>query len=157
MIKKHIFSYINDKSKLILVKYNKLLQNSLDINIDNYKIFSGKKIELEKEGKVKIYDCYNDNTLLYEGEYPNGKGKEYNYYGELIFEGEYLNRKKWKGKGKEYHDNNELKFEGEYLNGEKYGKGKGYNYYGNLIFEGEYLNGKRNKKGKEYYIIINTN
>ena len=28
--------------------------------------------------------------------------KEYNSKGELIFEGEYLNDKRWKGKGKEY-------------------------------------------------------
>ena len=31
----------------------------------------------------------------------NIKGKEYDYYGNLEFEGEYLNGKKWNGKGKE--------------------------------------------------------
>ena len=46
----------------------------------------------------------------------NGKGKEYNKKGELIFEGEYLNGKR-NGKGKEYEDDGVLKFEGEYLNG----------------------------------------
>ena len=50
----------------------------------------------------------------------NGKGKEYNKYtGKLIFEGEYLNGKKWNGKCIEYYNNSKLKFEGEYLNGEK--------------------------------------
>ena len=87
----------------------------------------------------------------------NGKGKEYNYYGQLDFEGEYLNGKR-NGKGKEY-----------YKNGKKW-NGKGYDYYskfiyeikegkchiieyqnnGKKLFEGEYLNGERNGKGKEF-------
>ena len=32
----------------------------------------------------------------------NGKGKEYNYRNELIFEGEYVDGIKWNRKGKEY-------------------------------------------------------
>ena len=47
----------------------------------------------------------------------NGKGKEYKY-GKLLFEGEYLNGKKWNGKVKEY-EYGKLLFEGEYLNGNK--------------------------------------
>ena len=51
---------------------------------------------------------------------------------------------KWKknGKGKEYNNNGNLIFEGEYLNGKRNGKAKEYSY-GNLIFEGEFLNGQR--------------
>ena len=49
----------------------------------------------------------------------NGKIKEYNYKGILIFDGEYLNGMK-NGKGKEYDDNGKLKFEGKYLNGERH-------------------------------------
>ena len=44
---------------------------------------------------------------------------------------------------KEFNDYGKLRFEGEYLNGERNGKGKEYNYDGELIFEGEFLNGKR--------------
>ena len=44
---------------------------------------------------------------------------EYDYKGNLIFEAEYLNDKKWNGKGKEYDYEGNLRFEGEYLNGEK--------------------------------------
>ena len=87
----------------------------------------------------------------------------------IIFEGDYLNGKRWNGKG--YSPNNELlyelingngkikeywreignqKFEGEYLNGKRNGKGKEYNYHGQLIFEGEYVNGEKNGKGKNY-------
>ena len=44
--------------------------------------------------------------LLYEGEYKdgkrNGKGKEYNSIGMLIFEGIFTNGEKWRGKIKEY-------------------------------------------------------
>ena len=49
----------------------------------------------------------------------------------------------WNGKIKEYDNNGKLIFEGEYLNGEKNGKGKEYDYYGKLKFEGEYLNGEK--------------
>ena len=43
------------------------------------------------------------------------KGKEFNYYFNLEFEGEYLNGL-INGKCKEYYDN-KLIFEGEYLDG----------------------------------------
>ena len=45
----------------------------------------------------------------------NGKGIEYYYNGELIFEGEYVNGERWNGKGKEYDEFGILIFEGEYL------------------------------------------
>ena len=45
--------------------------------------------------------------LKFEGEYcngeRNGQGKRYDYEGEILFEGIYLNGEKWTGKGKEYH------------------------------------------------------
>ena len=51
-------------------------------------------------GKGKKYDSYMEyrDILIFEFEYLNGeiqgKGKEYNLYGQLIFEGEYKNGKK---------------------------------------------------------------
>ena len=54
----------------------------------------------------------------------NWKGKEYNYDGKLIFEGEYLYGKRGNGKGKEYNIYTQLLYEGEYLNGERNGNGK---------------------------------
>ena len=55
-------------------------------------------------------------------ELKNVKGKEYDYYGSLSFEGEYLNGER-NGKGKEYDiHNGSLSFEGEYLNGVRNGK-----------------------------------
>ena len=70
----------------------------------------------------------------------NGKGKEYNYDDNLIFEGEYLNGKR-NGEGKEYYNNGKLKYEGEYFNDKRNGKGKEYYYNGKLKCDGEYLNG----------------
>ena len=107
-ILKDIFSFLSEKQKLKIIIYNKYMQNKLDINIKDYKRISKR---------------------LREGE-RNGKGKEYNIYGKLIFKG-------------------------EYLNGRRNGKGKEYNYDGELEFEGEYLNGKRNGKGKEYDDYLN--
>ena len=47
-----------------------------------------------------------------------GNGKEYNEYGELIFEGEYLNDQKWNGKEFRYDNvNGKLLYEYKYLNG----------------------------------------
>ena len=150
---------------------------------------------LEKNGQGKEY--YRNKKVKFEGEYYNGKRwngkgydpsgkqeyelsygkgyvKDYNYDGDLIFEGYYLDGER-NGKGKEFipldqkdfnfgfinsnykakksfKKNNEVKliFEGEYLNGERSGKGKEYYTDGNLKFEGEYLRGKKNGKGKEY-------
>ena len=105
----------------------------------------------------------------------NGKAKEYNFQGNLVFEGEYLNGVKWNGKGydkfntvkyeiedgkgwiKEYDRYGALIFEGKYFNGKTIGIGKKYDYNeyitsptGLLRIESEYLNGKRNGKGKEF-------
>ena len=145
-----LFSNLDEKIKLKIIKYNKKLKKQIDIKLINYKVYSGKYIVYETNIKGKEYDAYDDN-LLFEGEYlngeRNGKGNEY-YYGKLVFEGEYLNGKR-NGKGKEYH-RGELLYEGEYLNGKRNGKGKEYNRYGNLVYEGEFLDGKRHGKGKEF-------
>ena len=167
-----LFSYLDEKIKLKVIKYNKKLQNKMDIKLINYKFYHRKYIIYETNIKGKEYlGCTDD--LLFEGEYlngeRNGKGKEYDCNGKLIFEGEYLNGKR-NGKGKEYYSNGKLRFEGEYLNDERLtGKLydtvgnlccnwrianeliKEYNFYGKLEFEGEYLNGKV----KEYYTDYN--
>ena len=133
-----LFFQLETKRKLKTVKYSKRLQNIIGINLNNYKIFSGKNI---------IYETYT-------------KGKEYNNYECLIYEGEFSNGER-NGKGKEFYDNGKLKYEGEYLKGKRWnvkgyydckgnlinGKGfiKEYNKKGN-IFEDKYLNGKKNRK-----------
>ena len=91
------------------------------------KFYVDDKLEYEveylynKKYNGKGYD-ENGNTI-YELNNGTGKVKEYNNYGYLIFEGEYLNRKR-NGKVKVYDDNGKLRFEGEYLNGERNGKEK---------------------------------
>ena len=97
----------------------------------------------QKIGKVKKFFQYQ---LIFEGEY-NGIGKEYNFIGELIYEGEFSNGQR-NGKGKEY-ELVELIFEGEYSYGKRNGKGKEYEG-GELIFEGEYKNGLRKGQKNEF-------
>ena len=104
-------------------------------------------------GKGKEYDFFG--KLEYEGEYingeRNGKGKEYKN-NEIKFEGEFLNGKRWKGIIKQYDYRGKLGYEGEYFIGERNGKGKEYETdFDRLIYEGEYLMGKRHGKGKEYF------
>ena len=119
-ILKKLFTFINDKRKLQLIKKNKKIKELIDINIINYRLFSGKYIIFETKGKGNEYNSLNDK-LIYEGEFldgiKNGKGKEYNKDGILIYEGKYLNGER-NGKGKEYYKD-ELIFEGEYLDGKE--------------------------------------
>ena len=60
-----------------------------------------------------------------------------------MFEGEFLNGKRWNGKGIEQYDDGGY-FEGEYLNGKKWnGKGEEYNEDRIMIYNGKYLEGKK--------------
>ena len=115
---KIIFSCIDEKQKLELIKYNKILQKYFNISINNYKFFRNKFI------------IYESKRI----------GKEYEgLFGILLYEGEFLNGER-NGKGKEYNDlNGKLLYEGEFLNGKRNGKGKEYDILGKLQFEGEYL------------------
>ena len=70
-ILKKIFSLLGDYTLLKSIKYNNSLKSKLNINLYYYKIFKG-------------------NYIVYDS---NGKGKEYNFNGKLLFEGEYLNGK----------------------------------------------------------------
>ena len=153
---KIILSYLDFKSKLEIIKYNKRIQNIININIYNYKILSGKYIEYIENKNIRRYDTYTEQ-LIFEGEYFNDKselkGKEFGLYNKLIFEGEYLKGKK-NGKGKEYYWNGVLKYEGEYLNGKRNGKGKEYDRNGVLLFEGEF-NYNKKWKGIEYQYDLN--
>ena len=102
-ITKNILIFLNEKRKLKVIKYSKILKNKLDIQLINYQLFSGRYIIYESNTRGKEYNGYED-TILFEGEYlngdRNGKGKEYKNR-ELIFKGKYLNGKR-NGKGKEY-------------------------------------------------------
>ena len=131
-----ILSFLDEKKKLIMIKYNKVFTKYLDITIEQYKKISG---------RLKIDGI-------------NGYGKEYNLETmDLIFKGFYLNGKK-NGKGKEYLNCKSI-FVGEYFNGKRNGKGLEFNKYERVIFEGEYLDGKRWNgiiyKNKYKFIIKN--
>ena len=162
-----LFSYILEKNKLKLVKYNKNLQKIINISIINYEHFSGRYIIYEQNGKGKEYRYFNhQQILIFEGEYLNGKrnGKGKEYYGNdtLIFEGEYLNGNR-QGYGKEFYDNGKLLFEGEYLNNKRSGKGKQYYKKDNLKFEGEFIDNeiiadtKYDENGNILYQYNNSN
>ena len=108
-----IISQLDDSRKLKLFKYNKELQNILNISLSDYIAFSGRYIIYELNGEIKEFNNLNGN-LIYEGKYlnrkRNGKGKEYDIDGKINFEGEYLNGQKWNDNCKEYYDNGQLKF-----------------------------------------------
>ena len=84
-----IYTYVDEKQKLKLLRYNKDLQKNININIMNYRHFKGRYIIYESKGIGKEYD--KNDILIYEGEYLNGekhgKGKRYKDY-NIIFEGD---------------------------------------------------------------------
>ena len=142
-ILKCIFNHLRNKQKLIMMNYNKVLQNKFGYTIDDYKNNS-KRIKVGGlNGYGKEY-LSGSNKLIFEGKYlhgkRNGKGIEYFENGKKRFEGEYLKGKR-NGKGIEYFEN-EKRFEGEYLNEKRNSKGIEYFENGKKRFEGEYLNGK---------------
>ena len=73
--------------------------------------------------------------VIYEGEFlndkKNGIGKEFNEYGRLTFEGEFLYNYRKKGK---YYFYDKLEFEGEFLFDKKF-NGIGYDRNGNIKYE----------------------
>ena len=92
-ILKQLFSYLGKREILKIVKYNQRLFNRLNINLIDYKIFSGRFLIFEENGKAKEFNCCSDedNNLLYEGYYINGKknGRGKEFLGNLLlFEGE---------------------------------------------------------------------
>ena len=141
-------------------------------------LFEGEYLNGKKwNGIAKEYYYFKYSSdkykLKFVGNYCDGVkiGIEYDSEGDLLFEGKYLDDKKWNGtiinnngflyhikngngKVKRYSKDGILIFEGEYINGELNGKGKEHdNKCGKLIFEGEYLNGKQwNGKIKEYIV-----
>ena len=90
--------------------------------------------------------------------------KEYNDFGKLAFEGEYLNGER-NGFGKEFDDSGILIFQGEYLKGKKWnssnnndslyglkdGKGLINEHFGSLNVECQYFGGEKNGKGEGYF------
>ena len=84
-----IMTYIEEGKKLELIMYNKNIQNKLEIGIINYQFFSGKYKILDKTGTSQVFFGANDE-MIFEGKYVNGKrngkGKEYDYDGYLIFD-----------------------------------------------------------------------
>ena len=171
-ILRKITCFLKERRKLLLFKYNKNIQNKLNICIIDYILFSKiYKIE-EKNGKGKEYLAHN-KKLIFEGEYKNGKRNGigscyYHNFNVIYFKGNYRDGIR-NGKGTEYYINGNIEFDGEYLDGYRYnGKGydqknnftyelkngcgyvKKYDFTNKLIFEGEYADGVKNGKGKKY-------
>ena len=99
----------------------KIIDNKFKIGIDFFSLslIEAKYINgiINAKGKE-----YRSSHLIFEGEYvdwkKHGKGKEFDYNGNIIFEGEYINGNRWNGNGIEHK--NELIVFINYKDGEKY-------------------------------------
>ena len=99
-----------------------------------------------RNGKGKEMD--GNGNVIYTGDWKNGKrngsGKEMDASGRIVFVGEWMNGK---GKGKEMDENGKAVYEGEWWNEKRNGSGKEMDASGRVVFVGEWKNGKG--KGKE--------
>ena len=92
-----VFSFVGTRVKLKLAKHSKILQKAFNINLFNYKLFSGRFI---------IYDNNdireeNDNINYENGKEENERAKKNN----ITFEGEISNGKR-KGPDKQNNSSN---------------------------------------------------
>ena len=78
---KLIFSFLEQKLKQEIIRYNKKYQNLFNINIDDYKKNCKIIRIIEKNGFGKEYTL-DKNRLIFEGEFKNGKknGKGTEYF-----------------------------------------------------------------------------
>ena len=100
--------------------------------------FEGTFNKGKKNGLFKVYSQLN-GRIIEEKEYKDDvliNGKEFDEYGNIIYEGTYKDDKKFEGIIKEYYPNGNLKKEGEYLNEKYNGKMKEYFSDGNILFSG---------------------
>ena len=102
-ILKEILLILDDKRKLLLLRYNKYYKKLMGINLVNYQKLCGKIKTGGINGYGKEYE-FDNFKLIFKGYYKNGKrnGKGKEYDGDIIFEGEYKNEIK-NGKGIEYN------------------------------------------------------
>ena len=98
-----------------------------EYNSNRGTIFEGEYFDGRKWNGIGYYF----KRKVFEMKYGKGTAIEFDYYGNIIFEGEYLNGYP-NGEGKEYYKNGKLKFEGNYLNGNRI-KGNKYDKKGNII------------------------
>ena len=71
--KKIVLLHLDERKLLKLVQCNKELQNLLDIKMICYKMHSGKIKIGDKNGLGKELNYFNNKSIIYEGEYLNGK------------------------------------------------------------------------------------
>ena len=146
-----------------------------DKYLNKYLNLNEERRDIRKENSPKVYNIWKIHNgvdgkeneqkekLSFEGEYLNGerdgKGKEYDFIGNIIFEGEYKNNKRWNGKGKEYKEIEKLEFEDKYfnkylnLNEERMVKDKEYDSADSMDFQlyknYERSDGKKKEKKKK--------
>ena len=153
-IAKKLLLFCTEIKILKILRYNKRIQKSVDIDFNFYRNYAKRYIIYKDKNKNFGNEYNKDNLEIYEGEFVNekrsGKGKEFNSLHEIIFDGDYLYGKR-NGRITEYN-NRELIFLGEHFNNKRQGRGIEYDK-GQMIFEGEYFNGMRHGFGKELHFI----
>ena len=108
---------------------------------------------------MKVYErnCYDCETLIYEGEgyrlndrfYRHGQGKAYRLDGSLEYQGEFTHDEAC-GRGVCYWENGNVMYEGKLWHGKWFGWGRSYRESGVLCIEGTFVDGIANGKARFY-------
>ena len=115
----------------IFIKYNNSNGHYYELNIENKKIV----------GKIKEY---NNDNLIYYGEFKNNKYNGYGIlynYGSKNYEGYFID-KEYDGKGIEYYYKEKIKYNGDFKKGKYHGKGIKYKEDGKIEYNGTFENGE---------------
>ena len=121
-IARKVFCFLNEVMKLKLLRHNKNMQSKMNINLINYKTLSGRYIIFEEKQKGKEYDSHND---------------------KLIYEGEYLNGKRWNGTGIEVKNN--YIYKSKYTNDKRDNSKLDLIYNEYKVYKGDLINGWKKK------------
>ena len=70
VILQKVFKYIDNILKLKIALYNKVIQRKLNLDLNDFKRYSGK---YTKEIWGNVYEYNASNGLIFEGNYSNGK------------------------------------------------------------------------------------
>ena len=144
-----------DSRQLITGKVH--MDNGLGRSILGSEVYASDIIDVElKDGRLdgvaKIFN--EDNNLLYEANYKNGKldgnVKKYDRHTFLLYLDENYKDGKKDGKYKKYYPDGTVEYEVEYKDDAYNGKEKRYYEDGSLKYETNYVNGKKEGVHIEY-------
>ena len=128
---------------------NKIIENDSTEVFENGCYYVGQSLNGKKHGKGIIFNKYGN--IVYEGDFVNDKKEG---IGKMIYKDDYYIgpwvKDKKQGKGIIYYKDGTIQYEGDFFNDKKEGNGK-YIFINGNYYIGQFSNGKLHGKGTLYY------